>query len=80
MDIAASNSSQAAVDQRNAEFWNELCGTGLAQSIGITDRSPESLRRFDDSYFGIYPYLMDYVTPHALAGKKVLEIGLGMDL
>jgi SAM-dependent methyltransferase len=77
MDTIAGDSSQGLLDTRNAKFWNELCGTGLAQTIGITDASPESLRRFDDAYFGIYPYLMNYVSPHALSGKKVLEIGLG---
>jgi SAM-dependent methyltransferase len=77
MDIVNNDSSQHVLDRRNAEFWNELCGTGLAQAIGITDGSPESLRHFDDAYFGMYPYLMNYVTPHALDGKKVLEIGLG---
>jgi hypothetical protein len=35
----------------------ELCGTSLAQSIGVTDRSPQSLRRFDEAYMDLYPYL-----------------------
>src|SRR5262245_38401381 len=77
MEATASGTSQRLLDDRNAAFWNELCGTGLAQTMGIADASPESLRRFDDAYFGIYPYLMDYVAPHALSGKTVLEIGLG---
>lgn len=77
METVTNESSQRLLDRRNAEFWNELCGTGLAQAIGITDASRESLRHFDDAYFGMYPYLMDYVTPHSLDGKKVLEIGLG---
>lgn len=77
METAVDDSSQRSLDRRNAEFWNELCGTGLARAIGITDATTESLSRFDDAYFGMYPYLMDYVTPYALNGKKVLEIGLG---
>jgi SAM-dependent methyltransferase len=77
METTATESSQRSLDRRNADFWNELCGTGLAQAIGIADASPESLRRFDDAYFGMYPYLMNYVLPHNLAGTKVLEIGLG---
>src|SRR5262245_59303594 len=68
---------QSVIDSRNAEFWNELCGTALARTIGISDASPQSLRRFDDAYFKLYPYLIQYVTQHALNGKQVLEIGLG---
>ncbi len=69
---------QTAIDRQNAEFWNELCGTGLAQTLNIRDRSAESLRRFDDAYFAIYPYLLpDIIKPERLAGKAVLEIGLG---
>lgn len=67
---------QTDTDARNARFWDELCGSGLAQSIGVTDASPESLRRFDDAYMGIYPYLRDYV-PNDFAGAPTLEIGLG---
>jgi SAM-dependent methyltransferase len=77
MQNLPADSSQQRLDTRNAEFWNELCGTWLAQATGITDTSPESLRQFDDAYFQLYPYLMDYVAPYALTGKKVLEIGLG---
>jgi SAM-dependent methyltransferase len=69
--------AQMEIDQSNAEFWNELCGTGFAQSIGITDHSLESLRRFDAGYFDLYPYLLPWVEPERMAGKDVLEIGLG---
>ena len=69
--------AQERLDEANARFWDELCGTGLAQVIGITDRSPESLRKFDDAYFGMYPYLLPTVRPEEMAGKAVLEIGLG---
>ena len=48
---------QPALDDRNAAFWDELCGTSLARSLGINDASAESLRRFDDAYLGHYPYL-----------------------
>ena len=34
-------------DDRNAAFWDELCGTGLAESVGI-DRRPGRLPRFDE--------------------------------
>ena len=61
----------------NAAFWNELCGTTLARSIGVTDSSPESLRRFDRWYFDYYPYLDRHIPFAQLAGKRVLEVGLG---
>ncbi|MBE7555383.1 MAG: class I SAM-dependent methyltransferase [Anaerolineales bacterium] len=69
--------SQQTIDAKNAEFWNELCGTWLARTLGITDVSPETLRRFDEAYLAFYPYLEKYVTKQNLKGKKVLEIGLG---
>jgi len=69
--------SQSETDARNAAFWNELCGSGLARSIGINDRTPESLRKFDEAYMTMYPYLARYVTAENLPGKKTLEIGLG---
>ncbi|MCP3902012.1 MAG: class I SAM-dependent methyltransferase [Planctomycetes bacterium] len=76
-EAAAIAPEQTTIDHDNAGFWNELCGSGLARMVGITDASPESLKKFDDAYFGIYPYLARYVTDEALAGKDVLEIGLG---
>jgi SAM-dependent methyltransferase len=69
--------SRADIDIRNVEFWNELCGSGLARSIGITDHTPASLQKFDDAYMDLYPYLAAYVTNESLAGRNVLEIGLG---
>ncbi len=65
------------IEQKNAEFWNELCGSGLAQSLGINEINPENLHRFDQAYLGIYPYLKQYVSEEELKGKKILEIGLG---
>jgi ubiquinone/menaquinone biosynthesis C-methylase UbiE len=68
---------QQAVDARNAAFWDELCGTSLAQSIGISDHSAESLRRFDDAYMDLYPYLPAQLRAPGEAGEPLLEIGLG---
>ena len=74
---SASSQAQVEIDTQNAEFWNTLCGTALAQSLGIVDRSPESLRKFDNWYFRFYPYLSDHIPFHALRGRRVLEVGLG---
>jgi SAM-dependent methyltransferase len=69
------DSRQEELDRANAEFWSELCGTLLAQSIGIEDASAESLARFDRAYMDMYPYLGRYLPWHS--GERVLEIGLG---
>lgn len=67
----------AAVERANAEFWNELCGSVFARALGIREHSRESLERFDHAYFEFYPYLLQRVKLGRMAGKKVLEIGLG---
>jgi SAM-dependent methyltransferase len=69
--------SQADISIDNSEFWNELCGSSLAKFLGITDSSPESLKRFDDWYFDFYPYLFDHIPFERVKGLNVLEIGLG---
>jgi ubiquinone/menaquinone biosynthesis C-methylase UbiE len=64
-------------DATNIAFWNELCGTVDARRLGISDNSAASLKKFDDWYFGFYPYLYDHIPFKKLPGQKVLEIGLG---
>jgi ubiquinone/menaquinone biosynthesis C-methylase UbiE len=68
---------QSRIDRENAAFWDELCGTGLARSLGITDASSESLARYDEAYLAQYPYLEDYLPGKEARGQRVLEIGLG---
>src|SRR3954468_20675470 len=68
---------EPTLDDRNAAFWDELCGTNLARELGITDASPESLARFDEAYFALYPYLLGYFPREAVDGRRLLEIGLG---
>jgi hypothetical protein len=43
--------SQPDIDQKNAAFWSELCGSSTARALGITGDEPDALRRFDDYYF-----------------------------
>lgn len=66
-----------SVDEANAAFWNELCGTTLAKGIGATGRTPEDLGRFDRAYLDVYPYLDAYLPMDELVDARVLEIGLG---
>lgn len=65
------------ISDENAEFWDELCGSGLARTLGITDSSIESLAKFDNWYFDFYPYLPRHIPFDLLSGKDVLEVGLG---
>jgi SAM-dependent methyltransferase len=69
--------SQADLDRTNAAFWDEVCGTHLATVLGLPDRGPESLRRFDQAYFDMYPYLLEIIRPERMRGGHVLEVGLG---
>lgn len=68
---------QSAVDSQNIAFWDEMCGTNLARSLGIKDHSPQSLAKFDVWFFNFYHYLLPYIPLEGLASKDVLEVGLG---
>lgn len=68
---------QSKVDSANSAFWDTLCGTNLACELGITDRSASSLESFDDWFFKTYPYLDEYIPFGTVAGRRVLEVGLG---
>ena len=68
---------QDEIDEQNIEFWDELCGTQLANSLGVNDSSPSSLKKFDDWYMNFYSYLHKHIPFIDLNGKKVLEVGLG---
>lgn len=65
------------IDKQNSNFWDELCGTSLAQTLGISQNiSQHALTKYDDAFFKIYPYLQKYLNMIPCGGK-VLEIGLG---
>ena len=74
--VASANTIET-IDEANADFWSELCGTKQAQLVGITDFSPRSLKRFDDWYFNYYPHLFVHIPFTEMAGLDVLEVGLG---
>lgn len=67
----------ADITEQNSQFWNELCGSQLATTLGIVDNKPASLKKFDDWYFDFYPYLNKHVDFTNLKNKNVLEVGLG---
>ena len=68
---------QNRIAAANTAFWDELCGSQLAKFLGISDSSPQSLKKFDDWYFEFYPYLDEHIGFNDLKGLDVLEIGLG---
>lgn len=61
----------------NEQFWDMLCGSGLAQSLGATDFTPRSLQVFDAFFMSYYSYVYDWLSATELAGKDVMEVGLG---
>lgn len=69
--------AQHSIDEQNRAFWDELCGSVQAHSLGITEITPASLARFDAWYMDYYPYLERYLADLAVEGLDVLEIGLG---
>jgi SAM-dependent methyltransferase len=75
--VPATSERQDEIDSRNSSFWDELCGTHLASSLGVVDNGKESLALFDKWFFDIYPFLDDHLDLPSLKGKRVLEIGLG---
>ncbi len=70
--------TQQEIDRRNADFWDEVCGTDLrSQPRASATESPESLRRLDAAYLDFYPYLASYLPSPGEGGDEVLEVGLG---
>jgi hypothetical protein len=66
-----------SISTQNEAFWNELCGTNLAKTLGIKDHSINSIKCFDKDYFDFYPYLLKHADPQRMKERKVLEVGLG---
>jgi 2-polyprenyl-3-methyl-5-hydroxy-6-metoxy-1,4-benzoquinol methylase len=69
--------TQSETDRRNAEFWNELCGSHAAKVLGMTGSDRASLAKFDRWFFQFYPYVDRFIPFPALKDKDVLEVGLG---
>jgi hypothetical protein len=82
MPVEEKPESEAAptdLDQKNIAFWNELCGSHLAEVLGIKDSSPASLKKFDDWFLAYYPYVFHHIPFDELKDKDVLEVGLGYE-
>jgi SAM-dependent methyltransferase len=64
--------NQAELDEANAAFWSEVCGTHLANTLGMP-----SIEEFDRAYLELYPWLVKMIDGLATAGDRVLEVGPG---
>jgi SAM-dependent methyltransferase len=71
------DASQLEIDRKNKDFWNELCGSVLAKSLGIENSDIQSLKKYDNYYMDYYPYLKKYLPIEEFKDKDILEIGLG---
>jgi SAM-dependent methyltransferase len=69
--------ARSNLDDANAEFWDEVCGTELARTLTATDDSRESIEAVDRAFFASYPFLARYVAFEDLDGRDVIGIGLG---
>lgn len=62
----------------NVDFWNELCGSQLDQTLGIHDNSIESLLKFDNWFMNFYPYLNSYIPFSEFRGKQCIGDRFGV--
>lgn len=68
---------QISIDDGNEKFWNEMCGSLMARASGSDGNKAEDIEGFDREFFDFYPYLTSCINFKELAGRDVLEIGLG---
>lgn len=64
--------NQAELDRANADFWDHICGSGLAKG-GRT----VGMARYDRRYLAIYPWLADTIRRFVAVNDRVLEVGPG---
>ena len=77
----AQGSTVEVIDRANASFWDEPCGTTRLEHLGFSataqsDRAAQLA--FDAFFWEFYPYLDKHIPFAKMAGKRVLEVGLGM--
>jgi len=69
--------SQTPAQQASMDFWNRWCSLYSSGSIELSEITPEALAAYDASYLAYYPYLLRRIRPGEMAGRRVLEVGLG---
>jgi SAM-dependent methyltransferase len=65
------------LDQENARFWDEPCGTTAALNLSKNLQTLVDFEVFDSWYKQFYPYLFQYLESLPLSRSSVLEIGVG---
>lgn len=65
------------ISKKNTIFWNEMCGSTLAKKLGLKNFSSQELKKFDDDFFNVYCYLLNYFNENELRTSQVAEFGLG---
>lgn len=78
--LSNGNSDFSKLNNSNAEFWNELCGTHAAKKLGINEVTLDNLKKFDEWYFDYYPYLKKLIDKNLKKIYIYLKLDLGMDL
>lgn len=68
---------QLPEQQANMAFWNQWCQSYVSGDVVLSEITPASLARYDRAYMRYYPYLLRRIRPEEMAGKRVLEIGVG---
>lgn len=65
-------------ENRNAEFWNDICGSHAALVNGFDISTRFGVEQFDNWYFEFYPYLRKYLSIENIQSMDVVEVGLGL--
>jgi SAM-dependent methyltransferase len=68
---------QKRIDNSNAKFWSEPCGTTAAMALNLNLFDKNHVEEFDVWYKRFYPYLFKYLDQIDLNRLSVLEIGIG---
>jgi len=68
---------QTAAQQESMDFWNRWCSSYSNGVIELHEITPDALAAYDRAYLQYYPYLLRRIRPEEMAGKRVLEVGLG---
>lgn len=67
-----------SLDNANASFWNEPCGSTFASARGLDVSTIDGLLEFDRQYMGFYPYLEGFLDEVSEGAASVVEVGLGL--
>jgi 2-polyprenyl-3-methyl-5-hydroxy-6-metoxy-1,4-benzoquinol methylase len=70
--------NQDEIDNRNALYWDEPCGTPRANRMRLNLKNAQDLDSFDNWYFNFYSYLKRYLEMVTQPHHTTLEVGIGL--